>query len=105
MNLQYEVVIRVQLETNISRQLGGLGVFSPGEHNLGAVLAHCVVSAVPGQALPLLHRFLAPTEDHVVRSVASGDGLEFSGPDLARSQVSDGHPGADIIVCLGGSHA
>ena len=62
-----------------------------------------MVGAVPGRPVPLLHRALTAADDHVVRSVATSDGLERRCPDLARSQVSDSHHSAEIVVCLAGS--
>ena len=59
-----------------------------------------MVSAVPGRPIPFLYRAFTAADDHVVRSVATSDGLELRCPDLARSQVFDSHPSAEIVVCL-----
>ena len=73
-------------------------MFGPGEHDLGAVLAHGVVGAVPGGHVLGLDRGLAPRDDHVVRPVPRGDRLEGRGPDLGGSHVLDTEAGADVVI-------
>ena len=105
-NLEHDEVIRLQLEPDIRGQLGGLGVLGPSEHDLGAILAHGVVGAVPGGSVLGLHRDFAPADDHVMGAVALGHGLELGDPEgLAGGELGHADPGADVVIILARLHA
>ena len=86
-DLQHQIVLWLEGEANIFWQLGGLGVLSPGKHDLALVVAHGMVLAVPRLPKLDLLWFPALAEDHVVR------------PD-ARPVLAEGGEG-DRIHALG----
>ena len=73
-------------------------MFGPGEHDLGAVLAHGVMGTVPGRHELGLDGLLAPADDHVVRPVTRRDRLEGRGPDLGGGHVLHTEPSTDVVV-------